>query len=143
MEAVTPLVVPLSDTERCTEELVGGKAAKLARLARAGCDVPPGLCLTVAAYDLFVRSGGIETAIRMELGRKSLDRMRWEEIWDAALRIRSVFLSHSLPVAVREALHEALANTIRLKTFMMKLSFQSFCRSISDVLVLRLSTVTP
>jgi pyruvate,water dikinase len=110
VEAVTPLVVPLSDADGCREELVGGKAAKLARLARAGCDVPPGFCLTVAAYDLFVRSGGIETAIRMELGRKSLDRMRWEEIWDAALRIRSVFLSHALPGAVREALHEALAS---------------------------------
>ena len=31
--------------------------------------------------------------IQMELGRKSLDEMRWEEIWDAALRIRNRFLS--------------------------------------------------
>ena len=110
MDAVKPLCVPLSDFDACVEEAVGGKAAKLAQLTRAGHDVPPGFCLTVAAYELFVRGGSIETAIRMELGRKSLDGMRWEEIWDAALRIRSVFLSHPLPDALREALHEALAS---------------------------------
>jgi pyruvate,water dikinase len=106
--AVTPLVVPLSDGVLCKEELVGGKAAKLARLAHSGYRVPPGFCLTVAAYETFVRECGIEIAIRMELGRKRLDGMRWEELWDAALRIRSIFLAHPLPAGLREALCTAL-----------------------------------
>jgi pyruvate,water dikinase len=33
----------------------------------------------------------------MELGRKPLDAMRWEELWDAALRIRSAFLRARIP----------------------------------------------
>ena len=110
MEAVTPWLVPLSDVDGCSEPIVGGKAAKLARLAEAGCRVPEGFCLTVAAYELFLRDRGIEDAIRMELGRKSFDGMRWEEMWDAALRIRSVFLAHRLPTPLREALHSALVS---------------------------------
>jgi pyruvate,water dikinase len=46
----------------------------------------------------------------MELGRKSLDGMRWEEIWDAALRIRSEFLRAEIPGAVSEAIGRALGD---------------------------------
>jgi pyruvate,water dikinase len=107
---VTPLVVALSEVAACREELVGGKAAKLSRLAGSGCRVPAGFCLTVAAYETFVQEHDIEEAIRMELGRKDLDGMRWEEIWDAALRIRSLFLARPLPWRLQEALREAVAS---------------------------------
>ena len=110
MDPVTPLVVSLSDVAACREELVGGKAAKLSRLAGSGCRVPAGFCLTVAAYETFLREHEIEEAIRMELGRKDLDGMRWEEIWDAALRIRSMFLAHPLPWRLQEALRGAVAS---------------------------------
>ena len=109
MDPVTPLVVSLSDVAACREELVGGKAAKLSRLVGSGCRVPAGFCLTVAAYETFVRDHDIEEAIRMELGRKDLDGMRWEEIWDAALRIRSLFLARPLPCRLQEALRGAVA----------------------------------
>jgi len=108
MDAVTPLVVSLTDARSRDERIVGGKVAKLSRLVSSGCRVPAGFCLTIAAYESFVRHGDIETAIRMELGRKSLDTMRWEELWDAALRIRSVFVSHGLPDHLQHALGEAL-----------------------------------
>jgi hypothetical protein len=32
-----------------------------------------------------------------ELGRKSFDEMRWEEMWDASLRIRNLFMNTPLP----------------------------------------------
>jgi len=108
VDAVTPLVVSLTDAQARDDKIVGGKVAKLSRLVGSGCRVPPGFCLTIAAYESFVRHGDIETAIRMELGRKSLDSMRWEELWDAALRIRSVFVSHALPDHLQHALGEAL-----------------------------------
>ena len=103
------LLIPLDSPGQCDEEIVGGKAAKLAQLARAGFKVPRGFCLTTWAYEAFVKDAKITTAIRMELGRKSMDEMRWEEIWDAALRIRSMFLAQPLSERLRATIAEGLS----------------------------------
>ncbi len=109
MDSDRPLLIPLDAPGQCDEEIVGGKAAKLAQLARAGFKVPRGFCLTTWAYEAFVKDAKITTAIRMELGRKSMDEMRWEEIWDAALRIRAMFLAHPLSDRLRETVAEGLS----------------------------------
>jgi pyruvate,water dikinase len=44
----------------------------------------------------------------MELGRKPLESMRWEEIWDAALRIRSAFLARPVPPDLVREIEDAL-----------------------------------
>ncbi len=113
MDTVTSLVIPLSAVTDGVEKFVGGKAAKLSRLARAGFRVPNGFCLTTKAYQEFVKDAKIENAIRMELGRKLLDDMRWEEIWDAALRIRSMFLAHPLSGPLQQAIRGALSRFSR------------------------------
>ena len=46
----------------------------------------------------------------MELGRKPLDSMRWEELWDTALRIRSKFLATPVPRDVEQEVSSALAS---------------------------------
>ena len=74
------MLIPLDSLGRCDEGIVGGKAAKLGELARAGFKVPKGFSLTTWAYEAFIDDADIVTAIRMELGRKSMDDMRWEEI---------------------------------------------------------------
>ncbi len=79
----------MTEAADVAEDLIGGKAAKLARLMRAGFAVPGGFCITTGAYEQFVTENGLAACIAMELGRKSLENMRWEELWDAALRIRS------------------------------------------------------
>jgi rifampicin phosphotransferase len=43
--------VPLTEAADCPDDLVGGKATKLARLMRAGFAVPGGFCLTTGAYE--------------------------------------------------------------------------------------------
>src|SRR3954452_6866741 len=53
-----PLVMALDDP-RASLESVGGKAESLGRLARAGFPVPPGFCLTTAAYRLFVAENAL------------------------------------------------------------------------------------
>jgi pyruvate,water dikinase len=78
------------------ESVFGGKSANLARLARSGFRVAPGFCISIAAYEEFLRMNDLGPVIQMELGRKPLDQMRWEEIWDAALRIRNRFLSSTM-----------------------------------------------
>jgi pyruvate,water dikinase len=103
------LLIPLGAVEPNDEQMVGGKAAKLGQLAQAGFRVPNGFCVTAWAYEMFLEDTKITTAIRMELGRKPMDEMRWEEIWDAALRIRASFLAHSLPDVLRDGIADAMS----------------------------------
>jgi pyruvate,water dikinase len=90
-------VISLADVADEDEVLVGAKAFRLAALARAGLAMPEGICLTVVAYRHFVAAARLGDVIRMELGRKPFGEMRWEEIWDAALRIRSAFTGATVP----------------------------------------------
>jgi pyruvate,water dikinase len=91
-------------------DLVGGKAYTLSLLARHGMSIPGGLAVTVHAYRTHVEATGLAERIPMELGRKRFEEMRWEEMWDAALRIRSLFLRSAMPADLEAALREALAD---------------------------------
>ncbi|MFZ5828664.1 MAG: PEP/pyruvate-binding domain-containing protein [Planctomycetota bacterium] len=108
MDSQPRYVIPLAEVDRSHESLVGGKAARLGTLAKAGQPVPPGFCVATGAYELFVAESRLEGLIRMELERKRFEDMRWEEIWDAALRIRSAFLAHTIPAAVAAAVKNGL-----------------------------------
>jgi pyruvate,water dikinase len=90
-------LIPLRDAAEIDESLIGGKLRHLAQLAGAGFRSAEGFCVTTAAYHDFVERNGLADAIRFELGRKPLENMRWEEMWDAALRIRSAFLHAQIP----------------------------------------------
>jgi len=83
---------------------VGGKGFALAVMARGGLRVPPALCIPPEAYLEFVTTTGIRETILLELGRKSFEDMRWEEIWDTSLRIRNAFLQAPLPEGLRKRL---------------------------------------
>ena len=41
--------------------LVGGKGANLGELTQARIQVPPGFCVTAAAYQHFLKAAGLET----------------------------------------------------------------------------------
>jgi pyruvate,water dikinase len=103
-------VIPLGVSATAPEELVGGKARTLGGLLRAGWPVPPGAVVSTLAYDRFLREGDLERAVRMELGRKSLDGMRWEELWDAALRLRHAFLGTPIPDDLAEAIVDGVSD---------------------------------
>lgn len=87
--------------------MAGGKAANLYRLIGAGFNVPEGICIASAVYDMFMEQTGAKDFISYELGRKDLDNMRWEEMWDAALRIRNFFLRAEYPENIK---NEILGN---------------------------------
>jgi len=102
--------------ERLTEadrERAGDKACRLARIAASGFEVAPALCVTTTAYRAFVDANHLRDVIRMELARKPFEDMRWEEIWDAGLRIRGRFLRSPLPAVLREALADAVEERFR------------------------------
>jgi len=90
-------VIPLSEIINTDEKLVGGKAYKLSQLLNSGYKVPNGFAISIDGYLDFVRYNRLQEKIAFELGRKAFDQMRWEEIWDAALRIRTEFLKCKFP----------------------------------------------
>lgn len=109
MDTSEKWVVSIPAAGRLDTRIIGGKARKLAQLHDAGFRIPRGFCITVAAYQHFLDENRLFETIRMELGRKPFDAMRYEEIWDAALRIRSAFLSAPLPPVLVQAIADQRA----------------------------------
>jgi len=105
------LILPLAAIRPDDIALAGGKGCALARLDRAGFKVPFTMVVTTGAYQHFVDANGLQEKILLELNRKPFADMRWEEIWDAALRIRSMFLNHPLPGGLDQAFQQALASS--------------------------------
>ena len=102
-------VIPQAEIDERVAARVGGKALALARLSCAGIAVPPFVAVTTDAYEAYLDAAGLRVRILFELDRKDLAEMRWEEIWDAALRIRNLFLTTPLPAEVQVALAKPLA----------------------------------
>jgi rifampicin phosphotransferase len=105
---MSPFTLTLPEIKSEDRPRVGGKGFALAVMARGGLQVPPALCITPGAYLEFVTATGIREMILLELGRKSFEDMRWEEIWDTALRIRNGFLQAPIPEALRGKLTPSL-----------------------------------
>ena len=103
-----PWVITLDQAGSCDEPSIGGKASNLAQLRQAGFRVSAGFCIKVGAYDRFLLDGALKDFIQMEIGRKPLAEMRWEEIWDAALRIRNRFSLAEVPSDVADSISSAL-----------------------------------
>jgi pyruvate,water dikinase len=95
-------VIAIRDLEQTARDQAGGKASSLARLANSGFTVPPAVCITADAYRVYVRETGIRERIGLELNRKPFSDMRWEEMWDAALRIRNMFVTTPLPACLAD-----------------------------------------
>jgi pyruvate,water dikinase len=83
-------------------ELVGGKGASLARLARAGFNVPRGFHLTTAAYRAFVEANALEAPILEAVSRHTSDQ--------AARAVSQLFERAAMPGSVHDALIAAYAS---------------------------------
>ena len=95
-------IIPLSELDKIHRQLIGGKGYALGQLISQGYNVPPGFCVTTLVYDQFLDQTGLRDLITLELNRKNMGEMRWEEIWDTALRIRNLFLRMPLPANLKE-----------------------------------------
>ncbi len=90
-------VLRLSEIDEASRPTAGGKAVALAQIARTGLAVPKAICVGALVYDRFVDATGLRARIVMEYERKPFDQMRWEEIWDTALRIQNLFINTAFP----------------------------------------------
>ncbi len=97
MDTRQPFIVSLKDAFDFPAGLLGNKARNLSLCLREGFQVPTGFVLSAEGYSAFIEANHLQPRIDMELYRKDLSMMRWEEIWDTALRIRSYFLKGAMP----------------------------------------------
>jgi rifampicin phosphotransferase len=102
-------VLSLADIRPQDRRIVGGKSFSLAVMAQYDISVPPTLVVTTRAYEHFVSATELRGRIMLELGRKSFKDLRWEEMWDASLRIRHLFLNTPMPEDLTVSLGQALA----------------------------------
>lgn len=116
------LVIPIRSIGEGDRARVGGKAFSLSVLARNSFPIPEGLSVTTNAYHQFVDSTDLRNRIMIELNRKSLDEMRWEEIWDSSLRIRNLFLRTRVPVYLSEVLIRELESAFGEKSVVVRSS---------------------
>lgn len=98
------LLIELSEIGPDERAGCGGKAAALSRLIQGGFTVPPGMCVTTDAYRRYVDDAGLRERILLEVNRKRSGEMRWEEMWDTALRIRNLFHTTQMPGSMAEEL---------------------------------------
>jgi len=103
------LVIDLAELTAADLPRAGGKAVALGRLASSGTPVPPGLCVTTSAYDRYLDATGLRQRLPLLLERKPFSEMRWEELWDLGLRVRSLFLNTPLPAGLAADLTGLLA----------------------------------
>ncbi len=87
---------------------MGGKGFALAMMAQNRMNVPDAVCVGEEAYREYVASTGLRERILLELHRKDFSEMRWEEMWDAALRIRNMFLNTPIPSRLIAALKQPI-----------------------------------
>ena len=98
-------VIDLADVQAADSALVGGKAAGLGRMIRAGERVPAGFCITTAAYDIVRASpGGLPDGVRGEILRA------YERLGADAVAVRSSATAEDLPHASFAGQHETLLN---------------------------------
>ena len=105
MAVARSLVVPLAAGDDLT--LVGGKAANLARLIRAGFAVPDGFVLTTSAYDAFVHTNDLEPVIRDATDRLKPDDP--DRLAAASAAIRGEFALGELSDRIASAVDSACA----------------------------------
>jgi phosphohistidine swiveling domain-containing protein len=99
------LVVPLASLDRTSFPIAGGKAANLGELIQAGFAVPPGFCITTAAYAHLSARAGLDTSLSgLEEASVRSDSARQIEL---ATAIRTALIQTVLPPEVIEAITSA------------------------------------
>ncbi len=117
-----PLLLLRKEIDEDHKALIGGKASALWKMYSSGLRVPDFLVLTTAAYERFVDSNGLRGRIALEFTRKSFDEMRWEEIWDTALRIRNMFSRATMPPELGQLLISGTKETFGTSALVVRSS---------------------
>ena len=116
------LVLTLDQIDSDDRESVGSKSYALATMVKNGMKVPEALCLKVEAYHRYLETTGLGARILMEFNRKDFAEVRWEEMWDAALRIRNLFTNTPMPRDLRKSLQSVFESNLPGKSVVVRSS---------------------
>jgi len=119
---MTRYTVPIKDIIREENLNCGNKAQALSIMTSEDIRIPDGICITPDAYQEFITRTDLKGRILMELGRKDLKDMRWEELWDASLRIRNMFVRTPLYPSLREDIISGLPKSLQRKPVVIRSS---------------------
>jgi pyruvate,water dikinase len=97
-----PLLVPLPALDRTMLGLAGGKGVNLGELLRGGLPVPPGVCITTAAYSRVAAGADLNTLI------DQLNAAPLERIVELGVEIRTRLEHAPVPDDVAEAIRGAV-----------------------------------
>jgi phosphohistidine swiveling domain-containing protein len=98
------IVLPFAAIDRDSLPMVGGKAANLGEMIRAGLPVPPGFCVTTTAYALVAAQADL-TSMLDELAATSItERARLAEL---AAQMRAHLLRTAVPSALAKPILQA------------------------------------
>lgn len=112
----------LQGTDRDLSTVIGGKGKALFELYSAGMPVPKPFCLGTSGYELFVEKNQLREKINLELHRKEIMKMRWEEIWDISLRIQNLFLAGAFPAELALQVQEMVGRHFENKPLVIRSS---------------------
>ncbi|MGB3212901.1 MAG: PEP/pyruvate-binding domain-containing protein [Desulforhopalus sp.] len=112
----------LPPSNKVQSALIGGKAKALFTLYNAGLPVPKPLCIGTGGYELFVVENQLREKINLELHRKDLKEMRWEEIWDISLQIQNLFLGGVFPAKLSLEIKETIEQHFRSRPLVIRSS---------------------
>ena len=115
-------ILPAEKIHARDRHRVGGKGYALSLLAGNDFKIPETVCITTDAYQEYVFRTGLRERISMELHRKTFKKMRWEEIWDCATRIRNMFLTKPIPDDLAQNIRDHLKDRFRDKTVAVRSS---------------------
>jgi rifampicin phosphotransferase len=101
-----PLVLGFAEIDGDALAVVGGKAANLGVLARAGLPVPPGVCVTTEAYRVVATSAGLDRWLAALSATPAADVARLNAL---AGEIRGALLGAPVPDAIAHAVREGHA----------------------------------
>ncbi|WP_208028719.1 phosphoenolpyruvate synthase [Rhabdothermincola sediminis] len=99
------LIMWFSELSLADEPIVGGKAANLGELSRAGFPVPPGFAIPATVYTDAMERGGVRPAIREVLGRLEVDDPG--ALAAASSALRKLVHEAGMPPELREQIVEA------------------------------------
>ncbi len=99
------LVLPLEEADASMLPLVGGKAANLGELLRAGFPIPPGYCVTTQAYALVAGDAGLQPTLDALAATPPGDPTLAEH----AAAVRERLLAAPVPDAITRVVTDAYA----------------------------------
>ncbi|GAB4263353.1 MAG: phosphoenolpyruvate synthase [Candidatus Promineifilaceae bacterium] len=101
MTQFTPLILPFTQIRAADLPLVGGKGANLGEMTHAGFPIPPGFCLTTAAFQQFIAACPEADAIYRRL--EAIAPGDVEAVRRAGAWVRETLLAVEMPEAVETA----------------------------------------